>query len=60
MSTAAKMRELEACGFQFLRDDAGWALYDLDDRSEVPGSRSARLGDSVWQAAATLDMDTVE
>jgi hypothetical protein len=55
VSTASKRRELEDSGFQFLKDENGWALYDLDDRSEVPGSRHSRLGDCVWLAAKLLE-----
>lgn len=53
-----RMRDrVEAVGYQFLRDDTGWALYDLDDRSEVQGTRALTYGDSIWAAASALGLE---
>lgn len=61
MTPTVHMRDrVEAVGYQFLRDDAGWALYDLDDRSEVRGTRAWHYGDSIWQAADALGLNTKE
>jgi hypothetical protein len=55
------MRDLvEGAGFQFLKDGNGWALYDLDDRSEVSGTRTGTYGNSVWAAADVLGLDNQE
>ena len=54
------MARVEAVGYQFLRDDAGWALYDLDDRSEVRAARAKALGDSIRQAADALGLRNLE
>ena len=54
--TRQMMARVEDAGYQFLRDDAGWSLYDLDDRSEVNAARAKALGDSIWAAAETLDL----
>lgn len=57
MTPTVSMRgHVEAGGYQFLRDDAGWALYDLDDRSEVRGTRARSYGDSIWAAAEVLGL----
>lgn len=55
--TQAMMAELEASGFQFLKDRDGWALYDVDDRTEVGGSRAIALGHAVWAAAGALGVE---
>ena len=57
MTPTIRMRDcVEAVGYQFLRDDAGWSLYDLDDRSEVNAARAKALGDSIWLAAEALGL----
>lgn len=57
VTPTVRMRDrVEAVGYQFLRDDAGWALYDLDDRSEVRGTRARSYGDSIWAAAEVLGL----
>ncbi len=59
MSPTVKMRDgIEAAGYQFLKDDNGWALFDLDDRSEVPGTRTRQYGNTIWAAASALGLDT--
>lgn len=59
MSPTVAMRDgIEAAGYQFLRDENGWALYDLDDRSEVPGTRTRQYGNTIWAAASALGLDT--
>lgn len=59
MSPTVKMRDgIEAAGYQFLKDDNGWALFDLDDRSEVPGTRAPQYGNAIWAAASALGLDT--
>lgn len=61
MSPTVQMRDtVEGAGFQFLKDDRGWALYDLDDRSEVPGTRTGAYGNSIWAAADVLGLNNVE
>lgn len=58
MSPTVKMRDsIEAAGYQFLKDDNGWALFDLDDRSEVPGTRTRQYGNTIWAAASVLGLD---
>lgn len=47
---------IEEANYQFLKDRNGWALYDGDDRSEVPGTRSPQLGNSIWSAAEGLGL----
>ena len=54
--TRAMMARIEDAGYQFLGGDDGWAAYDLDDRSEVQGSRARALGDSIWAAADVLGL----
>jgi len=57
MTPTVRMRDrVEAVGYQFLPDDGGWALYDLDDRSEVRGTRARSYGDAIWAAAAVLGL----
>ena len=57
MTPTVRMRDrVEDAGYQFLRDDSGWALYDLDDRSEVNAARAKALGDSIWLAAEALGL----
>ena len=57
MTPTVRMRDrVEAVGYQFLPDDGGWSLYDLDDRSEVNAARAKALGDSIWLAAEALDL----
>ena len=57
VTPTVRMRDrVEAVGYQFLRDDAGWALYDLDDRSKVRGTRARSYGDSIWAAAEALGL----
>lgn len=57
MSPTAKMRDyIEEGGYQFLKDEAGWALYDTNDRSEVKGSRSRWLGHAIWASADQLGL----
>ena len=57
MTPTVRMRDrVEAVGYQFLRDDVGWSLYDLDDRSEVNAARAKALGDSIWLAAEALGL----
>lgn len=51
------MGELEASGFQFLKDKQGWACFDDDTRVEVPGSRHKYLGEAVWLAAKHLGVE---
>lgn len=51
---------VEDAGYQFLRDDSGWALYDLDDRSEVRGTRARAYGDAIWAAADVLGLEHEE
>lgn len=61
MSPTVRMRDrVEAAGFQFLRDDRGWALYDADDRSEVGGTRRPSYGDAIWAAAEMLGLESEE
>jgi hypothetical protein len=61
MTPTVRMRDrVEAVGYQFLQDAAGWALYDLDDRSEVPGTRAKMYGDSIWAAASVLGLEHEE
>jgi hypothetical protein len=48
------MSELEALGFQFLKDKAGWACYDTDTRQEVPGTRHPYLGETIYLAKRVL------
>ncbi|UIS24802.1 hypothetical protein AXL1_75 [Stenotrophomonas phage vB_SmaS-AXL_1] len=50
------MSLIEEAAYQFLKDDNGWALYDADDRSEVRGTRSPQLGNSIWAAASELGL----
>ncbi|QNN97227.1 hypothetical protein P9A51_gp72 [Xanthomonas phage Xp12] len=51
---------IEEANYQFLKDDRGWALYDGDDRSEVRGSRSPQLGNSIWASAKELGLTKEE
>lgn len=61
MTPTVRMRDrVEAVGYQFLPDDGGWALYDLDDRSEVRGTRARTYGDSIWAAASALGLEHEE
>lgn len=61
MTPTVRMRDrVEDAGYQFLRDDSGWALYDLDDRSVVPGTRARAYGDSIWAAADVLGLSHEE
>lgn len=61
MTPTVRMRDrVEDAGYQFLRDDSGWALYDLDDRSETPGTRSRTYGETIWAAAGVLGLDNEE
>lgn len=50
------MARVEDAGYQFLQIEAGWSLYDLDDRSEVNAARAKALGDSIWLAAEALGL----
>lgn len=50
------MARVEDAGYQFLQTEAGWSLYDLDDRSEVNAARAKTLGDSIWLAAEALGL----
>lgn len=54
--TKAMMARIEDAGYQFLGGEGGWAAYDLDDRSEVRGSRARALGDSIWATADALGL----
>jgi hypothetical protein len=54
MTTKELMHELEAYGFQFLKDKFGWACYDEDTRKEVEGTRHAYLGESIHLAKQAL------
>lgn len=57
MTPTVRMRDrIEDAGYQFLGDAGGWAAYDLDDRSEVRGSRARALGDSIWATADALGL----
>lgn len=57
-ATAIKKIQIEAAGYEFRKDDErGWAAFDAADGSEVPGSRSRWLGESVWLAAVALGED---
>jgi hypothetical protein len=49
MTTKTLMALIESYGYQFLKDKAGWACYDVDTRLEVPSTRHPRLG-VVWMA----------
>lgn len=61
MSPTKRMMDLiEEANYQFLKDDRGWALYDGDDRSEVRGSRSPQLGNSIWASAKELGLTKEE
>ena len=42
--TRQMMARVEDAGYQFLQTEAGWSLYDLDDRSEVNAARAKALG----------------
>ena len=55
--TATMKSHIEDSGFQFLKEEDGWALYDADDRSEVIGVRQRTLGEAVWKAAEVLQID---
>lgn len=61
MTPTVRMRDCveDAC-YQFLRDDSGWALYDLDDRPEVRGTRARTYGDAIWAAAGVLGLEHEE
>jgi len=50
------MARIEDSGYQFLRGESGWSLYDLDDRSEVKGAHAKALGDAIWLAADVLGL----
>ena len=54
--TRQMMARVEDAGYQFLQTEAGWSLYDLDDRSEVNAARAKALGDSIWLAAEALGL----
>lgn len=54
--TRQMMARVEDAGYQFLQTEAGWSLYDLDDRSEVNAARAKALGDSIWFAADALGL----
>lgn len=54
--TKAMMARIEDAGYQFLGGEDSWAAYDLDDRSEVRGSRTRALGDSIWATADALGL----
>jgi hypothetical protein len=54
VTTKELMGMLEAAGFQFLKDKAGWACYDTDTRQEVPETRHPRLGEAIWLANKQL------
>jgi predicted RNA binding protein YcfA (HicA-like mRNA interferase family) len=56
MTTREMMAELEALGFQFLKDKGGWACYDGDTRLEVPRTRHPHLGDSIHMAKHELGL----
>lgn len=58
--TRHMLASIEEAGFQFLKDGCGWALYDLDDRSEVSGTRAATYGSAIWAAASVLGLNQVE
>ena len=55
--TRAMMTRIEDSGYQFLRSESGWELYDLDDRKEVKGAHAKALGDSIWLAAEVLGLE---
>ncbi len=55
--TRAALANIEDSGYQFLSDEAGWVLYDDNDRSEVKGTRAKALGDAIWQAVAVLGIE---
>jgi hypothetical protein len=56
-TTTLQLRDrIEAAGYQFLKDKAGWACYDADDRTEVQGSRHNYYGESVWLASKRLNI----
>jgi hypothetical protein len=55
-ATAVMLDRIERCGFHFMKDEAGWALFDLDDRAEIKGTRTRQLGNTVWAAAETLGL----
>ena len=54
--TRQMMARVEDAGYQFLQTEAGWSLYDLDDRSEVNAARAKALGESIWLAAKVLGL----
>ena len=56
-ATVAMRDRIEDAGYHFLKDGSGWALYDLDDRSEVDGTRSTTYGKAIWAAAAALHLE---
>ena len=56
MNTQQMKEAIECAGFQFLKDSDGWACFDEDDRSEVPGSRAFSLGNAIWQTAEALGL----
>ena len=58
--TAAMRETIEAAGFQFLKSKTGWALFDIDDRSEVPGTRAGTFGNSIWASATALGLDKID
>lgn len=57
MNTSQMKKAVEDAGFQFLKEEDGWTLYDTDDRTEVPGVRQRTLGEAVWKAADVLQVD---
>lgn len=57
MNTSQMKKAVEDAGFQFLKEEDGWTLYDTDDRTEVTGVRQRTLGEAVWKAADVLQVD---
>lgn len=47
---------IEDSGFQFCKAREGWALFDEDDRTEVPGTWARTKGDAVWLAVDKLEL----
>lgn len=47
---------IEESGFQFCKARDGWALFDEDNRQEVPGTWGRTKGDAVWLAVTALGL----
>lgn len=56
MTTWQWHNHIEDSGFQFCKAREGYALFDADNRQEVPGTWARTKGDAVWLAVDKLEL----